>query len=686
MDSKKLTDLELVERINHQIKESSDHLNLWLREAQENYDFYAGHQWSDEDAAILEEQHRPATVFNLCARYINLICGFELQNRQEGRFFPREQGDVQVNELLTGTAEWVRDNCDAEDEESEAFQDALISGLGWTETRVDYENDEDGEILIAQVDPLSMRYDPCARKHNLVDAKWVAHFKDLTKEEFEEYWPGVDIGLVSGYGDNFDESPTQPHNADDAWEYAEETQRPYRNKAKPYRVIEYQWFEREPYYRVLDVQNQDLVSLDHEKFSLVKKDPMAFGIEPDDFRYIKQYRRVHKKAFVIGNTLLEKTDSPCNAFTFKCVTGLYDRNKNHYYGIMRLLLDPQRWANKWLSQIQHILNTNAKGGLFAEEGAFKNPSIAESEYARPDSITMLNPGGLQKILPKESPRYPEGLDRLLQYAMSAINEVSGVNAELMGQANRFQAGYLEVERKKSAVMSIAIFFDSLRRYRKEQSRLLADMIRKYISDGRLVRINGEEGQQYVPLLRDQLTFKYDVIVDESPSSTNAKERTFSILTQLLPQLLQIGVPVPPDLLDYSPLPSSLIEKWKKYIADNAGQDELVEQMKQIKLLEAQLDLQAKQIDNEKAVTEMSELETRAYLNQAKASKEFAVAKDETAQSMQKLGVTQAVEQEKLRQKDDAMLREQSRRDVQMILEERRKQLQAQINQMNNNQS
>ena len=58
---------------------------------------------------------------------------------------------------------------------------------------------------------------------------------------------------------------------------------------------------------------------------------------------------------------------------------------------------------------------------------------------------------------------------------------------------------------------------------------------------------------------------YDVIVDEAPTSHNVKERTFGMLMQMLPVLSKLGVPVPPEVVEYMPLPSSLTEKWRGQI-------------------------------------------------------------------------------------------------------------------------
>ena len=42
---------------------------------------------------------------------------------------------------------------------------------------------------------------------------------------------------------------------------------------------------------------------------------------------------------------------------------------------------------------------------------------------------------------------------------------------------------------------------------------------------------------------------------------------------MLPTLVKMGIPVPPDLLDYSPLPAKLVQKWKQLLQQPQGQED-----------------------------------------------------------------------------------------------------------------
>lgn len=553
-------DEDLQKWINAQMRQAKSASAEWRKTARECYDFVAGKQWADEDVALLTEQKRPPVTFNRIARTVNAVCGYEVQNRQEVTYIPREVGDAGVNELLTNAAKYVRDNCDAEDEESEAFADLTITGMGWTETRVDYETAEDGQLIVERVDPLEMFWDAGARKRNLDDARWTARVKPMSAKDVKELWPDYE---ASNKTEQWLDEEEQPHDADPPY---------YQDKAikdadrKTIEVVEFQWYEKETYYRVAQ-SNGSVIELSKEKFDRLQPALDNMGLQT-----VTQTRRKYRKAFLCGGEIMEQSECPVDGLSFRCMTGMRDRNKGTWFGLVSLQLDPQRWANKWLSQIMHILNSNAKGGLLAEVDAFVNTRKAEEEWADPNSITWVNSGAIAngKIQPKPIPQYPVGLDKLLQYALESINDVPGINVEMMGLADRQQAGVLEAQRKQAGITMLATFFDAMRRYRKEQGRILAQYIREYLSDGRLIRIDGDN-QQYIPLLKDQLTFEYDVIVDDAPTSPNQKDRVFGVLSQLAPQLMKQGMPMPPELLDYAPIPTSLAQKWKKMLQPDPAQ-------------------------------------------------------------------------------------------------------------------
>jgi len=351
---------------------------------------------------------------------------------------------------------------------------------------------------------------------------------------------------------------------------------------------------------------QGMIEVEASRWELMKEQYPAAA----NARAIKLPRRKYMQAFTAGKTVMEQGEAPVQkGFTLKPMTGRHDRNKNIWYGIVRSFFDPQDWTNKLFSQILHIINTNAKGGLLAEMNAFEDVRQAEDSWAQVDSITWAKPGAVaeKRIMPKPPPPYPQGMDRLMQVAISMFPEVSGMNLELLGLADKVQPGVLEAQRKQAGMTLLAWAFDAMRNYRKQHGRILAEFIRRYISDGRLIRIAGKEQQQYLPLMKDQMAIEYDLIVDESPSSPNQKERVFAIFTQLLPILTDQGVPFIPELLDYSPLPQPLIEKWKQAMRPKPEQQ--------------QAQQQAQQVQMESAVADVQETRSKTSLNRAKAQSE-----------------------------------------------------------------
>ncbi|MCA6114255.1 hypothetical protein J6524_04835 [Bradyrhizobium sp. WSM 1738] len=624
----------------------------WRREAREDFDFEAGEQLNEEDKAILQDAKRPIVIFNRVGTTVDSVAGQEVGNRQEVRYIPRQEGAVKVNELLTAAAKWFRQQCDAEDEESDAFRDMVVCGMGWTETRLDYEDNPEGDPKIDRTDPLEMVWDSGAKKRNLVDARRVAHIRrDVPIEEARALCPGdpdrpfddADYN-ASWIGD--DKDGEEPHHEDGkSYDKDENTGDDKDGDDKCVTLVRIQWWERVPAYLVIDPTNPgNILTLGADEFGELRKKAKLVG---GDLRFTKTTRKVYRQAY-LGNVLLEVGDAPCkDHFSFKCMTGKRDRNKNTFFGIVRAMKDPARWSNKWMSQTMHIMNTTAKGGIAVEKGQFfDNDAQGEASWAHQDQVTFLKGGALSgtnpKFIAKPVSQFPAGSFELMQYANQSLRDVSGVNVEILGmQQSGSQAASLDLQRKQSALTILQPLFDSLRRYRKEQGRLMLYLIQHYLSDGRLIKIEGPEEAQFVPLIKQQADAgmtQYEVIVDESPTSANQKEQTWAILQQLLPV---IGKMLPPAtwlaLLKYSPLPTSA----QKDIGDSIKQSQDQpdpEQQKRDAELKLENDKAQAKMANDKAA---SDAKIQAMREEAKASIEIEREKAQSDALIKALTASQA---------------------------------------------
>lgn len=571
-----LDDETVVKRIKRLREQANDAQSRWRREARTDFAFLAGDQWTTEEISKLEEAVRVPVVFNRVEPTIQSISGHEINNRQTVKYLPRQAAqDSAVAELLTNAADWCRDQCNAEDEESDSFIDMLACGIGVTYTHLDYTENPDGMIVIDRVDPLSVRWDPSARKRNLVDRTWNSLDLKMTLADIKREWPDKADELTA---DNLDAAAEEldddePHNANEAPFYRRDQKE--KNAAKSQcTVVMHEWFEEVPFWRALDPMTNQITELDEEGLKRMEQ-AVAAGMAMQPSSLVKQKRRVYRVAYVCGSVLLEERESVTQkGFLVQFITGRRDRNRNEWYGVVRSMRDPQRFANKYLSQLEAINRSNGKGGLLVEEDAVDNIRKLEEKWSQIDSIITLNPGAISqgKIQPKPVNQLPSTPEKLLEFSISSIRDVTGVNLEALGLADRDQPGIVEAQRRESAMTILAPLFNSLRHYRKEQGRVMADLIVKYIADNRLIRIvQGDGTESSIPLLKMPETMEFDVVVDAASNAPDQKMRTFAVLGQLLPGMQQAGIPVPPSIIDYTPLPQALVNDWKKFIAQKQSQ-------------------------------------------------------------------------------------------------------------------
>jgi hypothetical protein len=634
----KLSPEERYLRLKKWIQQDARATHDWRAEATLDFAFEAGEQWDAQDRAYLAENNRPCITFNRTKATISAVTGMEVNNRQEVRFIPRTAEDGGITEVYTEAARWVRDSCDAEDEESDMFADCAKCGIGFTDTLVQYQTDPDGMITIDRIDPLQMGWDFAATKRNLADARRIWHAPDVDIALAREMFPDAsDTELDAKWlGQAWITDDGEPIDREKSRHYWPGNAQP--NEQQEVTIIRIQWYEDEPYYRVADPSTGQIVEMDEKKFGKAKTRMEKLG---KPLVGVKQKKRHYYQSF-LGSIELEFGDAPSQEdFTMQATTGYRDQIKRQWYGLVRLMRDPQTWANKFFSTIQHIISTSGKG-ILAEEDAFVDPRKAEADWAKPDSVTLMAAGAISgnKVMPKQPQQLPPGLPQMLEFVVSTIRDVTGINLEVLGLADRDQAASLEAQRRQAAVTILATFFDGLRRYRKKQGRLLLDMIRHYISDGRLIRIVGDDGAKYVPLVQDDSVVKYDVIVDEAATSPNQKEYTWSVVTQLMPSLMELQLPMTvwEQILKISPLPNSATEKIVAALQEQAKQPPQPDPqmlLAQEKTKQMQLETQGKQQDIAmRAQQSQIDLSAQQQKNQMDAAK----AQQEAEQDRQKFAL------------------------------------------------
>ena len=612
-ESQTAEDAALFARLKGWFKDSQDRHADWYKEAEECFGFVAGRsvkgdgQWPGDSWQEMIDSGRQPIEFNRVGPIVDAVCGLEVNNRQEIKYIPRTAGDGEVNERLSSLGKWARDEAHAEDEESEMFRNATICGRGATETRISFDEEPTGKIMVDCLDPLECGVDPNARKACFSDRRYSWRFRDLPADEAKAMFPGADaIALDASWARMIDIKDGGKGNKID---YPDETRSALRDDKPPKvcRVVMIEWWEYSDHMLVAKPGMDE-----PEHMSTDAWDELEGEAEEQGWTATKAQQRRYRKAFLGRNSVLEVQDVA--GFAIQWMTGRWDRNKGYHYAIVRPMRDPQMLSNKTLAQVLHILSTNANGGLLVEQGAFRNPRDAERDWSNPAKSIVLNEGGIAKIKERTAPAIPAALVQLQEFSLSSIRDVTGANVEMLGMADREQAASLEYQRRQSAMTILAGLFNGLRHYRKLQGRTLLNQL-KLLPPGALVRVlidpevamaeyrqsmmqwqqaamqavqQGQEpppqpeppgaefmsttkrGEQFDPakfgLGEDA---RFDVIVDETPSSPNQKEAVWAALQPFMGQMAAIPAAMK-VALKYSPLPETAVHELSEALDGEGG--------------------------------------------------------------------------------------------------------------------
>ncbi len=571
------------------LKFGVDSLADFKEDAKTYFKYYAGDQWLSEDVEALKAQDRPALVFNQTLPVINAVSGSEITNRFESKYLPRTVDDQAFSDALSDTVRYIRQQADVEHEESSAFRSAVICGVGVTEFWMDYMEGSEGRQRVDEASVFEVLWDPYAKRPNLTDGRWVIRGKWIPLDEAKARWPDSEDDLEVAVSDH-DESPFPDgagavHDQRHAHLYRSNMHF-FNTRTKEVLVYEYQWFDYDPYFLVAGSEDEGEVELSVEDFETLKERMELLG-EPEPVS-VKLKKRVFKRAFIVGPVVLEDDLLPVQkGFTYKFITGFQNRTDDGitWFGLMKPMVDPQNWSNKMLSQLVHVVNTNPKGTVLAEQGVFIDSAQASKDWAKPSSRIEVRPGAItNKEIMVVQGKYPADQERLMAIASEAISKVTGINPYFMGQVDDLKRTATSAIRsvQQQGMILLSVLFDALRKYRKDAGRMHLEFIREFMPEGTMIRITQQDGSQVPGEFKREWVenVEYDIVIDEAPTSTTAMTELWDSLqqTDALSTLVEIGLLTPDVIVDIMP---NIPETIRSRMRSNYAQQNVVAQAVQL---------------------------------------------------------------------------------------------------------
>lgn len=546
------------------------------KKGRESEDFYEGKQWDDSTARWLQSLDRANLTLNEIAPNIDMLIGYQMEQRTDIRFLPQEGGDQRAADMYNIVTKRILDNCYYQREETKIFKDQCVPGKGDFHVYMDFTNNIQGEIKVERFPWDDVDYGP-HEKEDLSDCEYAVQsrmqslawlmqkFGNKAKELQASYDAHRGIYPDSEKGDNgVDGTHTDYRQAKklDDIAYTLDGNKPLVDvQKKQFRLAQ---LTQKIYKEVTVIFNQE------EEFFFTAYDwddkDIALASTLPGFQVISQMKpRMRITKFCGGVILSDENpaDLPLHDFYIFPVYGY--RQNGKFWGKVEAAKDPQRELNKRRSQIMDESNRLGGAIYYQEPLTFKDAAEAErfkKNRSKPGSVFTVN--SIDRP-PKreEGAEVPQALVSIMQMDQQNLQRLMNVVVQQEG-AN--EPGTLFLEKKKSRLTGNQFLFDNLSFAKQKLGKIILALIQRYYDPERILRIlnaqyaknkfqvGGEDFSQFtqdevLEILSNTNATEYDVIVTESSFSQTTRLGIAKMLLEAIGQGAGIDPMLPIRFID-----------------------------------------------------------------------------------------------------------------------------------------
>jgi hypothetical protein len=482
----------------------TDYLGNKREEIDEQKDarrYYHGSQWTAAQIKALKKRKQPITTYNRIGRKIDGVVGVLERLRQDPKAFPRTPQHEEGADLATACIRYVLDQQEWTAKSAEAARDGAIEGIAGIELNLVQGDHGDPEIELDIVEPDSFFYDPRSYRADFSDARYMGVAKwidlDLAKEMFPDKEEELDASVQDG---------------------TEFTTNPDR---------ENKWF---------DTTRKNIRLVDC------------------------WYKHGGEWCYTIftGSTILMEGGSYLidEKKKTECKYIMYSASIDHdgdRYGFVRNMRSVQDSVNFKQSKLNHIL---ASRRLIMTNAAVMDVEKARAEWARPDGVVLVNPGG--EVKADDQSFDFAGWDKLLQNDKTEI-ENFGPNPAVLGEGVENSSGRAISLLQQAGIAELGPYISAYKGWKVRVYRAVWNAIQRHWSAERWIRVTDDDNvAQFIqingmgidpntgmPTIVNGLgSLDVDIIIDEGPDTVNMMADTYEALLALASS----GAQVPPAVL------------------------------------------------------------------------------------------------------------------------------------------
>ena len=432
----------------------------------------------------------------------------------------RDQREAKLGEMVSIAVEYVHDINETGELDVATLKSNATAGV--MAQRVEYGvNPRNGkqDVWLYPVDPKRLFFDTSVEDPRMRDMTRVGELYDMTIEDviatFGKFVPEQELRSIYGEGGNYLDSnalngdklnnlnfytPAQPNMCRVILGWRRE------NRA----AIYYHDWENGTYGYVKRSEKHILDEENERRMDYYTSQ----GVAEEDIPLIEYETNETERVWVFRymtpwGHCLYKGDSPYWHGEHNYVLGVYHMTSGHLYNYFEQFIDQQRSINRTATLIDFMRGASSKGVMVVDETAFESMTREEivDEYVRWNGVLFVKPKNgvnVRDVVHQINGGASTAGDyELLNLQLRLINEISGVNSAMQGQApHSGTPSSLYAQQVQNSSLNLKGLFGSLTAFRRRRDTKVMQTIQQYYNEPKYLDLAGrdysEEAKWYNP--------------------------------------------------------------------------------------------------------------------------------------------------------------------------------------------